>query len=47
MAQHSDGHLDGSQAEATWIQRWKDAPAHLDPYRAAAAALAAAPACSA
>ncbi len=47
MAQHSDGHLDGSQAEATWIQRWEDAPAHLDPYRAAAAALAAAPACSA
>jgi len=47
MAQHSDGHLDGSQAEATWIQRWQDAPAHLDPYRAAAAALAAAPACSA
>lgn len=47
MAQHSDGHLDGPQAEATWIQRWKDAPSHLDPYRAAATALAAAPACSA
>jgi hypothetical protein len=46
MADHSDGHLNGPEAQARWIERYKAAPAHLDPYKAAAAALAAAPACS-
>jgi len=47
MADHTDGHLNGPEAQARWIERYKAAPAHLDPYKAAAAALAAAPACSA
>ena len=47
MADHTDGHLNGPEAQARWIERYKAAPVHLDPYKAAAAALAAAPACSA
>ncbi|HEY8308395.1 MAG TPA: hypothetical protein VIG79_17125 [Lapillicoccus sp.] len=47
MADHSDGHLDGPEAQARWIQRYRAAPAHLDPYKSAAAALSSAPACSA
>ena len=47
MADHSDGHLNGPDAQARWIERYKAAPAHLDPYKAAAAALQAAPACNA
>jgi len=46
MADHTDGHLNGPDAQARWIERYKAAPAHLDPYKAAAAALDAAPACS-
>jgi hypothetical protein len=46
MADHTDGHLTGPDAQARWIERYKAAPAHLDPYKAAAAALQAAPACS-
>jgi hypothetical protein len=46
MADHTDGHLAGSDAQARWIERWRAAPQHLDPYKAAAAALAAAPACT-
>jgi hypothetical protein len=46
MADHTDGHLSGPDAQARWIERYKAAPAHLDPYKAAAAALQAAPACS-
>ena len=47
MADHTDGHLNGPEAQARWIERYNAAPAHLDPYKAAAAALAGAPACSA
>ena len=47
MADHSDGHLNGPEAQARWIERWRAAPVHLDPYKAAAAALQAAPACNA
>ena len=47
MADHSDGHLNGPEAQARWIERYKAAPVHLDPYKAAAAALSSAPACSA
>ncbi len=47
MADHTDGHLNGPEAQSRWIERYKAAPAHLDPYKAAAAALSAAPACSA
>jgi hypothetical protein len=47
MADHSDGHLNGPEAQARWIQRWREAPTHLNPYRDAAAALSSAPACSA
>ncbi len=47
MSDHSDGHLDGPAAQARWIERWKAAPTHLDPYKAAAAALSTAPACTA
>jgi hypothetical protein len=46
MADHTDGHLNGPDAQARWIERYKAAPAHLDPYKAAKAALDAAPACS-
>ncbi len=47
MSDHSDGHLDGPAAQARWIERWKAAPTHLDPYKQAAAALAEAPSCTA
>lgn len=47
MANHSDGHVTGPEAQARWIQRWRDAPTNLNPYKAAAAALSSAPACSA
>jgi hypothetical protein len=47
MADHSDGHLNGPDAQAKWIDRWRAAPAHLDPFRAAQSALNAAPACTA
>jgi hypothetical protein len=47
MADHADGHINGPGAQAKWIKRWSEAPKNLDPYRAAAAALAAAPACTA
>lgn len=47
MADHTDGHLAGPEAQARWIERWQAAPAHLDPYKAAAAALSSAPACTA
>ena len=47
MADHSDGHLNGPEAQSRWIERYKAAPVHLDPYKAAAAALSSAPACSA
>jgi hypothetical protein len=47
MADHSDGHLNGPEAQARWIQRWREAPTHLNPYKDAAAALSSAPACSA
>ena len=46
MADHTDGHINGPDAQARWIERYKAAPAHLDPYNAAKAALDAAPACS-
>ncbi len=47
MADHTDGHLTGSDAQARWIQRWRDAPTHMNPYKDAAVALSSAPACSA
>jgi hypothetical protein len=47
MADHADGHINSFQAQENWLKRWREAPAHLDPYKAAAAELAAAPACSA
>ncbi|MEP6650083.1 MAG: hypothetical protein ABJA74_09235 [Lapillicoccus sp.] len=47
MADHTDGHLTGSDGQARWIERWRAAPAHLDPYKNAQAALSSAPACSA
>lgn len=47
MADHADGHINSYEAQANWLKRWKDAPSHLDPYKAAADALAKAPACSA
>lgn len=47
MADHADGHINGPQAQANWIKRYTAAPVHLDPYKAAAAAYASAPACSA
>jgi hypothetical protein len=47
MADHSDGHLNGPEAQARWIERYKAAPVHMEPYKQAAAALAAAPACTA
>lgn len=47
MADHAEGHINSFQAQDSWLRRWREAPAHLDPYKAAAAALAAAPACSA
>jgi hypothetical protein len=47
MADHADGHINSSQAQANWLKRWQEAPAHIDPYKAAADALAKAPACSA
>jgi hypothetical protein len=46
MANHADGHINSFQAQENWLKRWREAPAHLDPYKAAAAALAAAPACN-
>jgi hypothetical protein len=46
MAEHTDGHIAGSDAQARWIERWRAAPQHLDPYKAARAALTAAPACT-
>lgn len=47
MADHADGHINSVQAQASWIKRWREAPAHLDPYNAAAKTLAGAPACTA
>ena len=47
MADHAEGHINSFQAQESWLKRWREAPAHLDPYKAAAAALAAAPPCSA
>jgi hypothetical protein len=47
MADHADGHINSVQAQDNWLKRWREAPAHLDPYKAAAAELAAAPACTA
>jgi hypothetical protein len=47
MADHTDGHLNGPEAQARWIERYKAAPVHMEPYKQAAAALAAAPACNA
>ena len=47
MADHADGHVNSYQAQENWLKRWREAPAHLDPYKAAAAALASAPACTA
>jgi hypothetical protein len=47
MADHTDGHLNGPEAQARWIERWRAAPTHLDPYKAAQAALSSAPACTA
>ncbi len=47
MAEHTDGHIAGSDAQARWIERWRAAPQHLEPYKAARAALTAAPACTA
>ena len=38
MADHADGHIDSAQAQANWIKRWSEAPVHLTPYKAAAAA---------
>jgi hypothetical protein len=46
MADHADGHIDSYQAQMNWLKRWAEAPAHLDPYKAAVAALAGAPGCS-
>ncbi|HEY6742045.1 MAG TPA: hypothetical protein VI110_06770 [Lapillicoccus sp.] len=46
MADHAEGHINSFQAQDNWLKRWREAPAHLDPYKAAAAALAAAPACT-
>jgi hypothetical protein len=46
MADHADGHINSFQAQENWLKRWREAPAHLDPYKAAEAALAAAPACT-
>jgi hypothetical protein len=47
MADHTDGHLAGADAQARWIERWRAAPAHLNPYKTAAGALASAPTCTA
>jgi hypothetical protein len=47
MADHSDGHLNGPEAQTRWIERWKAAPVHLDPYKVAAEALSSAPTCAA
>ena len=47
MADHADGHINSFQAQENWLKRWREAPSHLDPYRAAEANLAAAPACNA
>jgi hypothetical protein len=47
MADHAEGHINSLQAQENWLKRWREAPAHLDPYKAAAAELAAAPACTA
>jgi hypothetical protein len=47
MADHTDGHMTGADAQARWIERWRAAPAHLNPYKDAAAALASAPTCTA
>lgn len=46
MADHADGHIAGAQAQANWIKRYSEAPVHLTPYKAAAAAYASAPACT-
>ena len=46
MADHADGHINSFQAQESWLKRWREAPAHLDPYKTAAAALAAAPPCT-
>jgi len=47
MADHADGHINSFQAQENWLKRWREAPVHLEPYKAAEAALAAAPACTA
>jgi hypothetical protein len=47
MADHADGHINSYEAQANWLKRYQAAPAHLNPYKAAADALAKAPACSA
>lgn len=47
MADHADGHINSAQAQANWLQRWREAPADLDPWHAAAATLSPAPACTA
>lgn len=47
MANHADGHIDSAQAQANWIKRWSESGTNLNPYKSAAAGLAAAPACSA
>ncbi len=47
MADHADGHINGPDAQANWIKRYTEAPTHLNPYKAAAAAYGTAPACSA
>ena len=47
MANHADGHIDSAQAQANWIKRWSESGTNLNPYKAATASFAAAPACSA
>lgn len=47
MGDHAAGRVNSAQAQANWLKRWAEAPAHLEPYRVAVAALASAPACTA
>jgi hypothetical protein len=46
MSDHAEGHINSFQAQDNWLKRWREAPAHLNPYKTAAAALAAAPPCT-
>lgn len=46
MANHADGHIDSVQAQNNWVKRWSESGTNLNPYKSAAAGLAAAPACT-